>query len=131
MILETSFLVDVLRGTPAAKATILALDKESEAIFLPAPSVFELWEGAGLALRSEAERRKVEALAQSYDVLAFDRTDARSAGLLQARLAKAGRRMGTVDVAVAGMALARNQVLVTGDRDFSAVQGIVHIRSSR
>lgn len=56
-------------------------------------------------------------------------SDAKEAGLLQARLSLAGATMGTVDVLLAGMARARWEALVTGDRDFSAVRRDVRLRS--
>lgn len=49
--------------------------------------------------------------------------------LRQGRLSLAGATMGTVDVLLAGMAKARGETLVTGDRDFSAVRRDVRIRS--
>lgn len=129
MILETSFLIDLLRGRPEAAALARELDRSGEAIYLPAPALFELWVGAGRAVRQREEIEKIETLVASFDVMVMTDEDAREAGLLQARRSRAGRTMGTVDILVAGMARARGETLVTGDRDFSLVRREVKLRS--
>ena len=53
-----------------------------------------------------------------HDILPLSDGDAREAGLLSGRLARAGRRMGTVDVLVAGMAKARGQPILALDQRF-------------
>ncbi len=129
MILETSFLIDMMRGRPEAAALVEAIDRSGEAIALPAPGLFELWIGAGRSRRSRGEMERIGSLVAAFDVLPLTDVDAKEAGLLQAKLSLAGLTMGTVDVLVAGMAKARGETLVTGDRDFSAVQRDVRIRS--
>lgn len=129
MILETSFLIDMMRGRPEASALVAAIDRSGESIALPAPGLFELWLGAGRSRRSREEMDKIGSLVAAFEILPFTDADAREAGLLQARLSLAGSTMGTVDVLVAGMAKARGETLVTGDRDFSAVRRDVRVRT--
>jgi tRNA(fMet)-specific endonuclease VapC len=131
MILETSFLIDMMKGRPDAVALVEDIDRSEESVYLPAPALFELWLGAGRAARGREETRKIETLVESFDVMVLTHEDAREAGLLQARLSRAGRTMGTVDVLLAGMARGRDETLVTGDRDFSAVAREVRLRSYR
>ena len=129
MILETSFLIDMMKGRPEAAALVKEIDRSGETVYLPSPALFELWLGAGRSSRSRKEIQKIEGLVESFDVLVLTDGDAREAGLMQARLSKAGRGMGTVDVLLAGMARGRGETLVTGDRDFSAVSREVRLRS--
>ncbi len=129
MILETSFLIDLMKGQSEAVALADEIDHSGESLYLPAPALFELWLGAGRSARGKEEIRKIEALIESFDVIVLTHEDAREAGLLQARLSKAGRTMGTVDVLLAGMARRRGETLVTGDRDFSTVSREVQLRS--
>ena len=129
MILETSFLIDMMRGRPEAVALVQEIDRSGENVTLPSPGLFELWVGAGRSRRSREERDKIDALVAAFDVLTLTDADAKEAGLLQARLSLDGALMGTVDVLLAGMAKARGETLVTGDRDFSAVRREVSIRS--
>ena len=129
MILETSFLIDVMRGRPEAVALVQEIDRSRENVVLPSPGLFELWVGAGRSRRTREEMGKIESLVESFDVLVLTDADAKEAGLLQARLSLPGNKMGTVDVLIAGMARARGETLVTGDRDFSSVERDVRIRS--
>lgn len=129
MILETSFLIDMMRGRPEAVALVQEIDRSGERIALPSPGLFELWIGAGRSRRSHEEMDKIDALVAAFDIVLFTDADAKEAGLLQARLSLAGEAMGTVDVLLAGMARARGETLVTGDRDFSAVRRDIRIRS--
>ncbi len=129
MILETSFLIDMMRGRREAVALVQEIDRSGENIGLPSPGLFELWVGAGRSVKSREERDRIDALVAAFDVFTLTDEDAKEAGLLQARLAQAGATMGTIDVLLAGMARARQETLVTGDRDFSAARRDVRIRS--
>jgi tRNA(fMet)-specific endonuclease VapC len=129
MILETSFLIDMMRGRREAVALVQEIDRSGENIALPSPGLFELWVGAGRSRRSREEMERIDSLIAAFDVLTLTDVDAKEAGLLQARLSLAGATMGTVDVLLAGMAKAREETLVTGDRDFTAVRRDVRIRS--
>jgi len=129
MILETSFLVDVLKGRPEAAALVEELDRTAASLYIPTPALFELWLGAGKAVKRREETEKIAALVDAYDLALFSNDDAREAGLLQARLSDAGRGMNTVDVMLAGMARARGDTLVTSDRDFSVVRRDVKIKA--
>jgi predicted nucleic acid-binding protein len=123
MLLDMSFLIDVMAGRPAAVALAKAIDSEGEALRLPAPALFELWVGAARAVGRSGERQPLEELETAYEVVGFTSADARSAGTLQAILHRSGKALGTVDAQLAGMALARSEVLVTAD---AALVGVGH-----
>ena len=71
----------------------------------------ELFYGAYRGQRTAENLARVDAL--QFEVLDFDREDARQAGELRARLAAAGTPIGAYDVLIAGQALARGLTLVT------------------
>jgi tRNA(fMet)-specific endonuclease VapC len=59
-------------------------------------------------------------------LLPFTVEDARAAGALRAALRRRGRPIGPYDVLLAGSALARGLVLVTGNaREFGRVTGLL------
>jgi tRNA(fMet)-specific endonuclease VapC len=63
---------------------------------------------------------RIEAL--RFEVVEFDREDARKAGELRASLAASGTPIGPYDVLIAGQALARGLVLITHNmREFRRV----------
>ena len=83
----------------------------------------ELFYGAYRGQRTAENLARVDAL--QFEVLDFDREDARQAGELRARLAAAGTPIGAYDVLIAGQALARALTLVTHNTgEFQRVPGL-------
>ena len=83
----------------------------------------ELFYGAYRGQRTAENLARVDAL--QFEVLDFDREDARQAGELRARLAAAGTPIGAYDVLIAGQALARGLTLVTHNTgEFQRVPGL-------
>mgnify|MGYP001571552912 CR=1 FL=1 len=71
----------------------------------------ELYYGAFRSRRKESNVALVDAL--QFEVLDFDKEDARASGEIRAGLADTGKAIGPYDVLIAGQALARGLVLVT------------------
>lgn len=81
----------------------------------------ELFYGAYKGRRIAENLARIEAL--QFEVLDFDREDARHAGELRARLAGSGTPIGPYDVLIAGQAIARGLTLVTHNvREFRRVR---------
>lgn len=121
MLLDTSFLIDLLGGGTAARILAEEVDRSGQVLRFPAPAMFELWVGAGKSLKQSEETSRLEALTLAYEIAPFTAEDARTSGLLQAALQREGKSLGTVDVQIAGMCLARDETLLTGDRRLSKV----------
>lgn len=84
----------------------------------------ELYYGAYKGQRKDENLTRIEAL--RFEVLHFDREDARRAGEVRAALQLAGTPIGPYDVLIAGQALARDLMLVTRNtREFRRVRGLV------
>lgn len=81
----------------------------------------------GLALKPGATRLAalVRSFLQVVEVLPFDRGDAAASAEVQAALTRAGTSIGDLDILIAGVALARDHVLVTSNvKHFSKVPGL-------
>lgn len=90
---------------------------------IPAIVAHELFYGAYKSQKTADNLARVDAL--RFEVLEFDREDARQAGELRARLAAAGTPIGPYDVLIAGQAMARSLTLVTHNtREFQRVPGL-------
>lgn len=125
MILDTTVLVDLLRGDAKAKERILALEGSGELLWVPTPVLFELWEGIERADRPEAERKRVVDVLDAYTVLAFERDHAAEAGALSGTLVRRGEMIDPVDAQVAGVALAEERAVLTRNtRHFARVAGL-------
>jgi tRNA(fMet)-specific endonuclease VapC len=86
-------------------------------------ALHELYFGAYKGQRIAANLDAIADL--NFDIVEFDKEDARSAGEIRASLAATGGPIGPYDVLIAGQAVARGLTLVTHNiREFSRVQGL-------
>ena len=90
----------------------------------------ELFYGAFKSQRAAYNVTLVDSL--QFEVLEFDKDDARQAGEIRAHLALKGTPIGPYDVLIAGQAKARNLTLVTGNTDeFKRVGGTEYRKLGR
>lgn len=94
-----------------------------EEIGLPAPVMYELYYGA---FKSRDAARNLDLLDRiAFEIVPFDASDARMAGVIRSQLEAAGRPIGPYDLLIAGQACARRLVLVTANtRDFLRMPGL-------
>jgi tRNA(fMet)-specific endonuclease VapC len=120
-LLDSNAIIALMKGH---KGFLARLKRYRPADFgLPAIVAHELYYGAHKGQRVAENLARVEAL--QFEVVDFDREDARMAGELRARLAAAGTPIGPYDVLIAGQALARDLALVTHNvREFRRVPGL-------
>lgn len=92
-------------------------------IGLPAIVLHELYFGAFKSRRRDENLARVDGL--RFEVMDFDREDARHAAEIRAGLALQGTPIGGYDVLIAGQARARGLTLVTRNlREFGRVAGL-------
>lgn len=122
MILDTTFVVDLLRGDRAALALREELEAASAPLHVPAPVLFELWEGIERARHPPREREAVEDILGDYATMPLTAEHARRAGIVSAGLLRRGIRIGEIDVLLAGIALVEDdEVLTRNARDFERI----------
>lgn len=116
MLVDTSFLVDVMRDDQGAVGKATELADENVPVLVGAPSIFELYVGVGLSLRSSEEKEKVLEVLKSLAQLPLDSQSAMRAGLIYAQRAKEGTKMDPEDAMLAGIAVENHQPLLTRNR---------------
>jgi tRNA(fMet)-specific endonuclease VapC len=122
VIADTCLLVDALRGDRAAAQFLAALQEEGTFMAIPSIVLYELWEGVERADRGLEQQRKVEALTESFPVIAFEARHAQRAGRLSGELVRRGEMLDVADSQIAGMALVEGWPIVTRNRkDFDRV----------
>jgi tRNA(fMet)-specific endonuclease VapC len=120
-LLDTNAVIEVLRGN--ARVVARLRERAPGDVGVSAIVMHELFYGAFRSARVEANVARVDGL--RFEVVAFEREDARAAGAVRAALASAGARIGPCDVLIAGQALARGATLVTHNvREFGRVEGL-------
>lgn len=126
--LETTFLIDVLRGKKEVLELKDQLDKTETKMSIAAPSVMELWRGALRSAAVEKEKAKINELIASLVMLQLDEESAKQAGEIEAQLLNKGISMGTEDIMIAGIARANGEKLVTRDSDYAKISGLQLIK---
>src|SRR5688572_18779902 len=96
------------RKSPAAEK---ARQHHPTDIGISAIVVYELYYGAFKSQRSVQNVALIDSLL--FELVEFDKEDARQAGELRALLAAKGTPIGAYDILIAGQAKSRNLVLVT------------------
>lgn len=124
MLLDTTFLVDVLRGENGVAERERDLDDRGVGT-ISSVSVMELWEGIQRAEASENERAAVEQLLTGLSEASFDRETAKRAGALNVELADRGEPIDVEDVMIAATALERDDpVLTRNDGHFERIDAL-------
>ncbi len=122
--LETTFLVDLVRGKKEVKLFKEELDKSESRLCMTAPSVMELWAGMFLAKSSAAEKQHVNDLIESLEVLPLDAKSAKEAGEMESELIQKGVRLETEDLMIAAIARVHGEKLVTRDQHYARIPGL-------
>jgi predicted nucleic acid-binding protein len=119
---DSSFVIDVLRGDPAAKAKAERLEAAGGKHAIAAPAVAEVLMGAycagGLKLRRALE------VIESLSVMDIDGTVALEAASMGADLMRAGTPLALPDLLVAASAKLAGQTLLSRDGGFARIPGL-------
>src|SRR3989338_2285469 len=86
--LETTFLIDILRGDSKIKSLMEELGRTE--LTVASPSVMEIWTGALLSKFTDKEKTKVKDLVLSLTVLPLDEKSSMEAGEIAADMIQKG-----------------------------------------
>ncbi|SFC75407.1 hypothetical protein SAMN05444422_1213 [Halobiforma haloterrestris] len=131
MIVDTSFVLDVIDDVEPAVQKERELEAESIPLVIPSMTVLELYIGVGKVANTLEERQQVEAVLDSYPVVEMTPSISRRAGrLLGERMATTddgdGPGIGKGDAAIAATALERDEPVLAGDGHFGNIPGVTH-----
>ena len=120
-LLDANAVIGLLNGNPVLGVRVRRHTPAD--IGISSIVVHELFYGAYKSQRKEGNVALVDALL--FDVLDFDKEDARASGEIRAHLAGRGTPVGPYDVLIAGQAAARDLVLIThNSEEFRRVPGL-------
>ena len=131
MIVDTSFILDIIDGVEAAVEKERELEAANVPLVIPSMTVLELYIGVGKVANTPEERQTVEAVLDSYPVVDMTPSISRRAGrLLGQRMAETddgkGPGIGKGDAAIAATALERDEPVLAGDHHFDTIPGVTH-----
>lgn len=124
MILDTTFIIDLMKNKPAALSKAQALEKTSTPLHTTTISVFELWQGLE-DLQSKEKKERIEQFLSSVGLLSFDLPSAKIAGLIFSGLERKGETIEAEDCMIAGIAHWRGEPILTRNKKhFERIRGI-------
>ncbi len=125
MILDTTILVDLMRGSKDAEEKIRALLTAGKTTTVTAPSVFELFSGVSQCSKPAQECERIHRILQDQVHWELDEVSAERGGLLHGELIKQGKEIAMADAMIAGIALQHNEPVLTRNvKHFSRVPSL-------
>ena len=126
MILETTFLVDLLRGNQKAAEKLKYLQDLRTPLYIATPSIFELWSGLIHAKKSEQEKRKIVEVLDSQFILDLTKEASIKAGKIDGQLVLEGKKIEPEDSMIAGIAITNHEKVLTRNTEhFMRVPGLI------
>ena len=124
--LDTSFLIDFLRGNPAAEKLLLYYEERYEPLTTTPVNAAELFDGAFSPRGKKGEVAKVRGMLERLELLEISTEVCEKYGRLVNELRSKGVPIGDLDTLIASAAMVHRQILVTRDKShFGKVAGLV------
>ncbi len=122
-VLDTSFLVDLIRGQNNALTFLSGLEGD-KALCTTVMNALELYRGAYLTQKPRENVGKIERILGTLTILSIDDPVYIAFGALSASLKSTGRPIGDFDTVIASIALCYDGKIVTKDIHFYEVPGL-------
>jgi len=117
VLLDTSFLIDLMNGDEAAVEKAKELERDLVQQRLSSMTLFELYYGIARAKQSEAERERVENVLASKPIHPADTAVMQKAGRLSGELATRGNTVSDGDVIIGATARVLDEPVLTRNVD--------------
>jgi tRNA(fMet)-specific endonuclease VapC len=121
-LLDTSIIVEMLRGDPAAAEKVGGLDEAFTSVVV----VGELLYGARRSANAEANLVRIAAFVTSITALPSDRVTAEAYARIKDQLRRKGRPIPDSDLWVAATAVQHGLILLSRDAHFDEVDEVNH-----
>lgn len=125
MILDTTFIIDLMNAEKEAVNKLNELVKKKEAQIITSPSIFELFSGLSRSKKPEQEKEKIVTTIKNQIILDLDNISAEKGGEVDGMLIKKGKTIQPIDSMIAGIALTKKEKILTRNvKDFSKIKGL-------
>ena len=125
VVLDTDFIIDLMRGDPRAVARMEALLESPDPVGVCTITLMQLYHGVVRARVEDSEVARIDRALQGLTAFDLTKEIAMAAGRIDGRLARAGVTIDAADVIIGATALQRNEgVLTRNGRHFSRIPGL-------
>ena len=123
-VLDTSFIVDLLRGKQEAHQKLAEMEAEGVSFSTTEINVLELYRGAYLSRKTHQNLEEIKKLLECFQVLELEESVYEVFASLSANLLSKGRAIGAFDELIAAIILCYDEKIVTRDNHFTEVTGL-------
>jgi tRNA(fMet)-specific endonuclease VapC len=124
MVLDTTILIDALRGKDAALRKIAELEKTEETICTTQINALELYKGAYLPTKSDEDLQKVKKLLDAFVILPINGDTYEWFAALSAELKSRGESINHFDELIAAISMTNVAEVVSSDSHFKRIPGL-------
>ena len=124
LVLDTSFLVDLLRGREEASEKLCQLEEEYDLVCTTSMNVLELYKGAHLSAKKHQNLENLRKILDQILVLSITEETYEIFGAISAWLKSEGGPIGDFDLVIASIALVYGAAIVTNDQHLKRVPHI-------
>ena len=124
LVFDTTILIDALHSKKAAQKKIEELEETEETICTTQINVLELYKGAYLPTKSDANIQKVKKLLDAFMVLHIDYDAYELFAALSAKLKSRGDSIGDFDALIAAITMTNGAAIVSRDNHFRRIPGL-------
>ncbi|MHB1439420.1 MAG: type II toxin-antitoxin system VapC family toxin [Cuniculiplasma sp.] len=122
--LDTSFIISIVRGSPEVSHELQTLDDED--LFITSISYFEIFRSR--EKMNHKESTFLKNIFSIYEVLPFDTDASERSSQIQAKLDRMGEKINVLDVLIAGTMLGHGITkIATKDNDFHKISRVEKI----
>ncbi len=123
--LDTSFVIDILRGNKEVDSILDKFDNSEEDIYVTTPTIMEIVKGAYLKTNIHEEIIKIKEFLMSIIIFDFNEQSAFKAGEIEANLRKKGEMIDLEDIMIAAIAIHNKERLITRNKKhFERIKGL-------
>jgi len=125
MILDTSFIIDIMENDAGAIDRKRTLTEKNESYRVSAATIFELWSGIACSRKSQEEKTKVLKALAGLNIISLNAQIAEKAGEIHGLLLKEGNAIDHIDAMLAATSLLENEAILTRNiKHFGRVRGL-------
>lgn len=123
-VLDTSFIVDLLRGKEEALQKLAEMEAQEIPLNTTEINILELYRGAYLSRKTHQNLEEIKKLLECFQVLELEQSVYEVFASLSARLLSEGKPVGAFDELIAAITLLQEEQIVTRDEHFKKVPGL-------
>ncbi|TXT54068.1 MAG: putative Ribonuclease VapC1 [Candidatus Thorarchaeota archaeon] len=125
ILLDTSFVIDLMRGNTDCMKLLQDTEAREEDVFLSTISVYELLVGVAHADNKIDEEQKIRESLSAITTIDFDKYSSYESGTIYSELKSQGSMINSFDILIAGIARRHNySVMTRNGSDFNRINGL-------